>query len=111
MAPLAPLAVPVEIHAVGTGTRAFRLSRGISETLLRLERDLPFETGRPVSAELLLPDDARPIQFTGMVSLVPPDHAESEGEAARPRALAIQSMAPDDRRRVVAYVTERMLSP
>lgn len=111
---LAPLAVTVEIRALDTGTRlarAFRLSRAIDDSLLRLERDLPFEPGRPVSAELRLPDDERPLRLVGTVALVPPDDAATEGEAGRPRAVAIHMLDADDRQRLAAYLTERTRSP
>jgi len=114
---LAPLAVPIEIRALDTGprlVRAFRVARGIDESTLRLERDLPFEAGRPVAAELLLPDDAAPLRLTGVVASVAPDDPapdSEEGEAGRPRAIAIHGLDADARRRVAAYVTERMLAP
>jgi hypothetical protein len=110
---LAPLAVTVEIRALDTGAkrvRAFRLARGIDEKELRLERDLPFEAGRPVAVELVLPDDPAVLRATGVVAAVPPDDPEVEGEASRPRAVAL-NLDPDGRRRVAAYVEERMLAP
>jgi hypothetical protein len=94
-----PLAVTVEIRALDTGTRlvrAFRVTRELDETMLRFERDLPFEPGRPVAAELTLPDDDRPIVVTGI---------------AAPAAVAIRSADDDARRRLAAYFTERNRSP
>jgi hypothetical protein len=111
---LAPLAVTVEIRALDTGPRlerAFRVSRAVGESHLRLERDLPFEAGRPVAVELALPDDPAPLRATGVVTAVPPDDPAAEGEAARPRAVALLSLDPEARRRLAAYVTERMLAP
>jgi len=107
----APIAVAVEIRALDTGprlARAFRLSLSIDEGGLRLERDLPFEAGRPVSVELLLPDDTRPVRASGTVVGVAPDDVEREGEASRPRAVRFTTMDPDVRRRVARYVEERM---
>ena len=93
---LAPLAVSVEIRALDAAARAFRLSHSIDERTLELERDLPFEPGRPVAVELTLPDDVAPLQATGVV--------------ATPTAIALR---PDQaaRKRLAAYVTERMLAP
>jgi hypothetical protein len=107
----APIAVAVEIRALDTGprlTRAFRLSLAIGEDGLRLERDLPFEPGRPVSVELVLPDETRPLRATGTVVAVAPDDEQDEGESSRPRAVAFTSLDPEARRRVVRYVAERM---
>jgi hypothetical protein len=107
----APIAVAVEIRALDTGprlVRAFRLSLAIGEDGLRLERDLPFEAGRPVGVELVLPDDARPLRATGTVLAVPPEDEEREGEAARPRAVRFAALDPDARSRVARYVEERM---
>ena len=111
---IAPLAVTVEIRALDTGPRlerAFRVSRGVDATTLRLERDLPFEAGRPVSVELTLPDERAPLRATGVVAGVAPDDPASEGEAARPRAVTLTSLDPDARRRLAAYVTERTRVP
>jgi len=94
-----PLAVTVEIRALDTGTRlirAFRVTRELDETTLRFESALPFEPGRPVSAELKLPDDAEPIVVTGV---------------AAKAAVAIRSVDADARRRIAAYVTERTRIP
>ena len=107
----APIAVAVEVRALDTGPRlhrAFRLSLAIGEDGLRLERDLPFEAGRPVSVELLLPDDTRPLRASGTVVAVAPDDEERDGESSRPRAIEFTSIDPDARRRVVRYVAERM---
>jgi hypothetical protein len=109
----APLAVAVEIRALDTGdrlVRAFRLSRALDDATVRFERDLPFEAGRPVALELLLPDDPTPVRATGRVAAVAPDDPETEGEAARPRAVTLGELDPDTRRRIEAYVTERLAS-
>ncbi len=111
---LAPLAVTVEIRALDTQprlVRAYRLSRAIDDERLRLERDLPFEPGRRVAAELTLPDDDRPLRAPGVVEAVPPDDEAAEGEASRPRAIRFSGLDPDARRRLAAYVTERTRSP
>ena len=97
---IAPLAVPVEIRALDVGRRllrAFRLSESIAEEGVRLVNDLPFEAGRPVSAELALPDDPVPLRLTGVV--VPG------------RAIELRSLAAEDRLRIARYVKERMLLP
>src|SRR5262249_27861010 len=95
-----PLAVTVEIRALDTGTRlsrAFRVTRDIDESTIRFERDLPFEPGRPVTAELRLPDDdGPPIVLTGV---------------AAPAAVTIRSADADARRRLLAYMTERTRIP
>jgi hypothetical protein len=111
---LAPLAVTVEIRALDTQprlVRAFRVSRAIGEDLLRLGGDLPFEPGRPVSVELTLPDDERPLRATGVVAAVAPDDEAAEGEASRPRAVVLTAIDPDARSRLVAYISERTRSP
>jgi hypothetical protein len=118
---LVPLAVTVEVIQIGSlgsqerpGSgvpRAFRLSRGMDETVIRFERDLPFEPGRPVAIELNLPDDPQPITGAGVVTLVPPDDEASEGQAGRPRAVVITALEPDARRRLAAYLSERTRSP
>jgi hypothetical protein len=100
----APLAVPVEIRALDVGPRlqrAFRLSEGIGEHALRLERDLPFEVGRPVAVRLTLPDDdalrESALDLTAIV--------------AQPRQLTFTSLPADARARLQRYVSERMPSP
>ena len=98
---LAPLAVAVEVRALDVGPRllrAFRLSEGVSERGLRLERDLPFETGRPVVATLVLPDDeGGALELVGVVEDV--------------RGITFTSVPADARQRLSRYVTERMLAP
>lgn len=97
-----PLAVTVEIRALDTGTRvvrAFRVTRELddrNEITLRFESDLPFEPGRPVSAELTLPDGSEPIVVTGV---------------AAPAAVVIRAIDADARRRIAAYLTERTRTP
>lgn len=111
---LVPLAVTVEIRALDSGARlvrAFRLSRGIDESMVRFERDLPFEPGRRVAIELALPDDPRSVTGTGLVTVTAPDDEEREGEASRPRAVTLTALDPDARRRLVAYLSERTRSP
>jgi len=127
---LTPLAVTVEVRALPpqgrrpaddghrpaddgspAPARAFRLSRAVGESELRLAGDLPFEPGRPVTAELTLPDDDRPLLATGVVRAVPPDDEATEGEAGRPRAIAWKTLDADARRRLAAYMQERMRSP
>lgn len=93
---MAPLAVAVEIRALDADARAFRLSQAIDDRRLELEREVPFEPGRPVAVELTLPDDAAPLQATGVV--------------ATPTAITLRP-EPAVRRRLAAYVTERMLAP
>ena len=107
----APIAVAVEIRALDTGPRlerAFRLSRALGEDGLRLERDLPFEAGRPVSVELFLPDDPRPLRAAGTVVAVAPEDEEREGERSRPRAVRFTTVDAETRARLVRYVEERM---
>ncbi len=97
---IAPLAVAVEIRALDVGRRllrAFRLSESIAEEGVRLAGDLPFESGRPVSAELALPDDPAPLRLTGVV--------------ATARTIELRALAAEDRRRIARYVQERMLLP
>jgi hypothetical protein len=97
---LAPLAVAVEIRALDVGPRrlrAFRISEGVSERALRLERELPFEPGRPVSATLSLPGDPAPLGLTGRVQ--------------DPWNIAFTGLSADERERLAAYVSERMRSP
>ena len=111
---LVPLAVTVEIRALDSGARllrAFRLSRGLDEGLVRFERDLPFEPGRRVAIEYALPDDPQPISGTGVVTDVAPDDEALEGEVSRPRAVSVTALDPDGRRRLVAYLSERTRSP
>jgi hypothetical protein len=111
----APLAVAVEVRALDVGARlvrAFRLSSSIGEDGIRLERDLPFEPGRPVAVELVLPDDAEPVRATGVVLAVAPSPADEEpegdGEVARPRGVGFTHLPAEVRRRVLRYVEERM---
>jgi hypothetical protein len=104
----APLAVAVEVRARDTGprlARAFRLSRAIGAEGLRLDTDLPFEAGRPVSIELYLPDDPAPVRADGRVTAVPPD--DGEDEAARPRGVTFTRIDPDTKIRIARYVGER----
>jgi hypothetical protein len=98
-----PLAVTVEIRALDTGTRlvrAFRVTRELDDNVIRFERDLPFEPGRPVTAELTLPsdndDDDQPIVVTGV---------------AAPAAVVLRSLDADARRRLDAYIAERTRTP
>jgi len=108
----APLAVAVEIRALDVGPRidrVWRLTRAIGEVGLRLERDLPFEAGRPVGVTLTLPDDDVALSANGIVETVPPDDEAADGEAARPRAVAFRALAEDARRRILRYVKERSL--
>jgi hypothetical protein len=93
---VAPLAVAVEIRALDAVARAFRLSQSIDDRRLELERELPFEPGRPVAVELMLPDDDVPLQSAGVV--------------ATPTAITLRP-DPAARKRLAAYVTERMLAP
>lgn len=110
---MAPIAVTVEVRALDVGPRldrAFRLSAAIDEHGLRLERDLPFEPGRPVAALLSLPDDPAPVSVRGTVAAVPPDDEEREGQASRPRAVSFTGLDGETRRRILRYVEERMSS-
>jgi hypothetical protein len=108
----APLAVAVEIRVLDVGSRlvrAFRLSRSLGEDGLLVERDLPFEAGRPVSVELALPDDdPQAVHGRGVVIAVAPADEETEGEATRPRGVSFTHLDPECRRRVARYVAERM---
>lgn len=109
---LAPLAVAVEVRAEDSGprlVRAFRLSFAIGEDALRLERDLPFEAGRPVSVELVLPDDAGPWRGRGVVATV--RDRDAEDDVPGPRQITFTSLTADARQRVARYVKERMLQP
>jgi len=108
----APLAVAAEIRALDVGPRidrVWRLTRAIGEVGVRLERDLPFEAGRPVGVTLTLPDDDAELSASGIVEGVAPDDEAAEGEAARPRAVAFRSLADDVRLRILRYVKERSL--
>jgi hypothetical protein len=108
----APLAVAAEIRALDVGPRldrVWRLTRAIGEEGLRLERDLPFEAGRPVGVVLILPDDDVAVSASGIVEAVPPDDEAAEGEVARPRAVVFRALADDARRRILRYVKERSL--
>ncbi len=110
----APIAVAVEIRALDVGprvVRAFRLSLAIDEDELRLERDLPFEAGRPVSIELTLPDgDPRPLRADGRVVAVAlsQDGGEAGDGEPRPRGVSFAALDPEARRRIARYVEERM---
>jgi hypothetical protein len=98
--PIAPLAVAVEIRAQEARARlprAFRLSERVAEEGLTVENDLPFEPGRPVVAELTLPDGGPALSVTGRV--------------AGARHIEFTSLDTDTRRRLAAYVMERMLAP
>ena len=108
----APLAIAAEIRALDVGPRldrVWRLTLAIGEDGLRLERDLPFEAGRPVGVVLTLPDDDVALSASGVVEAVPPDDEAAEGEVARPRAIAFRALADDARRRILRYVKERSL--
>lgn len=110
MDPPAPLAVAAEIRALDVGDRldrVWRTTRAIGTDGVRLERDVPFEPGRPVAVTLTLPDDDAELSATGRVEAVPPDDAEREGEAARPRAVVFTALGEDARRRLADYVRER----
>ncbi len=93
--------------------RVWRLSRAISEDGLLLRTDVPYEPGRPVRVELVLPDDELMFAAVGRVEGVAPDQAdaEREGEHARARAISFTTIDDADRARLVAYVQERMLIP
>jgi len=93
---VAPLAVAVEIRALDAAQRAFRLSQAIDDRSLELERELPFEPGRPVAVSLSLPDDPVPVEVTGVI--------------ATPTAITLRPDAAA-KKRLAAYVTERMLAP
>jgi len=111
--PPAPLAVAAEIRALDVGARldrVWRTTRAIGVDGVRLERDVPFEAGRPVAVTLTLPDDDAALSATGVVEPVPPDDEAREGEAARPRAIAFTALSEDARRRLQSYVRERTLT-
>ncbi|HKA86468.1 MAG TPA: PilZ domain-containing protein [Haliangiales bacterium] len=110
MNPPAPLAVAAEIRALDVGARVdrvWRTTRAIGVEGVRLERDMPFEPGRPVAVTLTLPDDGAAVSATGVVEGVAPDDEAREGEAARPRAVAFVDLPEDARRRILDYVRER----
>lgn len=110
----APLNVTVEVRALDVGPtieRVWRLSRAVGEDGVRLRRDLPWEAGRPVAVTLALPEEDLPVAVTGVVTAVPPDEPELEGEQARPRAIAFTGVDEPTRGRLARYVLERMLSP
>ncbi len=110
MNPPAPLAIAAEIRALDVGARVdrvWRTTRAIGVLGVRLERDVPFEPGRPVAVTLTLPDERVALSATGVVEAVPPDDESREGESARPRAVAFTALAEDARRRILDYVRER----
>lgn len=110
----APLQLTAELRTLGhapDAARAFRLTRAIGEEGLSFAADLPFEPGRPLAISLRLPDDEAPLALEGHVVLVRPDDEASEGESARPRAVAFHSPDADTRLRLRRYVDERILEP
>jgi hypothetical protein len=102
----APVAVPVEITLLDAGDRterAWRLTLSIGEQGVAFERDLPFERGRPVRLSFVLPDD-------DPTALAPVGKTREDREG-RTRLVELTSIAAPERKRIVAYVQERMLIP
>ena len=101
----APLSVTAQVRALDTGPRVERVWRqtvAVGEEGLLLLRALPFEPGRPVRVDLVLPGDA-PLSATGVVTEVRPDR---EDEDALPRAITFTALDDAARRLILAYVED-----
>jgi hypothetical protein len=116
----APLHVTVLVRALDVGARVdrvWRLSLAVGEEGVRLHRDLPFEAGRPVYVELVLPDGDALIGTRGIVRAVAPHTGEAEALRAagedparpRPRLIHFLELDPEHRRRLASYIEERTL--
>jgi hypothetical protein len=109
------LAVPVEIRLLDVGEsvdRVFRLAHSIGEDHLCVERDLPWEAGRPVRVELILPDDDRPVIAKGRIAPPRRDASPDSGDhGPRPDVVILREIEADGRARVVRYLGERNLHP
>jgi hypothetical protein len=92
------LAVPVEIRLLDVGPRidrVFRLAHSIAEDALRLERELPYERGRPVRITLSLPDAETPLV--------------AEGRIERADLIVLLELPGDGKAQIARYVRERNL--
>ena len=94
------LAVPVEIRVLDVEPRVdrvFRLAHSIAEDALRLEREVPYERGRPVRILLSLPDDETPLV--------------AEGRIERADLVALLQLSAEAKAQIARYVRERNLLP
>src|SRR5688572_22515513 len=94
------VAVPVEIRVLDAGQRVervWRLAHSIAIDAIRLERELPFEPGRPVRVELTLPDDEKPVTVDGRIE--------------RPDLIALLGADGETRERIARYIGERNQVP
>jgi hypothetical protein len=92
--------------------RCWRLSRSIGEEGLSFARDLPFDAGRPLVLELTLPgDEEGPMTLEGIALRIAPDDEETEGQAARVRAVSFTRFGEGERKRLHRYIAERMQIP
>jgi hypothetical protein len=101
----APLSVTVQVRALDTGPRLERVWRqtaAIGEAGLLLVRPLPFEPGRPVRVDLVLPGSLL-LTATGLVTEVRPDTDDAD---ALPRAITFTALDDATRRTIAAYVED-----
>ncbi|HEY3358320.1 MAG TPA: hypothetical protein VGQ83_34040 [Polyangia bacterium] len=95
--------VSVEVREVAARPdpqRRFRLSRALGPDELELERAVGFAPGQPVLLRFRLPATAERLEITGVVA----SPADDEG----PRLVRFPDIDPDLRRRLVAYLEERL---
>ena len=105
----APIAVTVEVRAAGR--RVFRLAENLGEDGIALERPAPFDIGRPVEVAFALPDDPDPLRLPARLDVRGGDEDDDRENAAGGRALTFLAVGEDDRRRLQAYVRERLDLP
>jgi hypothetical protein len=108
MSLFAPLAVAVELKS-DDERRAFRLSRSVGPTGLRLERPAPFEVGRAVTVAFSLPDDPSGDALVMRAVIVATD-ADGDGEHGG-RALEFIASSGDGEDGIVRYVRDRLGLP
>jgi hypothetical protein len=100
----APIAVPVAIR--DNARRVFRLAWNIGEDGVRLERRLPFESGRPVEAWLRLPS-GEALALAARIAAGGPDDEDADA------AGELTFIDPPGEARVALrrYVVERLGLP
>jgi hypothetical protein len=97
--------VCVEVREVATRPdprRRFRLSRSLGPDELELERPSGFAPGQPVELRFRVPATAERLELTGVVA----------GDAEEgPRLVRFPDVDPELRRRLVAWLEERLGLP
>jgi len=99
----APARITIEVREVASRpdpVRRFRLSRSLGPDDVEVERDVGFPPGQPVRVRLRLPATAERLDLDGVVA--------PEDEPAAARIVCFIDLDPEVRRRLVAYLEERL---